>query len=580
MRKTWLLVALAAVVGLLVSGTLPAIDVAAVGPDADPPTTQIRDPENSALIEAESGTVVTISGYAWDNTNEPGFPSDPVLDAINNDDGNGTYYVTWAAVAGALNYTLEESTSPFFDENVTPMADVTSPKFFTGKAPGTYYYRLMAHNVDGDSRWSNIESVEVLSTLSLAMGEAAPDAQLADLPIVEVSIDGGGWQSATVALDPSGWWSWTFDWTLPEVEDAVYTISARAKTTGDYGLTDTISVTLRTRRFSVYFPLVFYRWPPVPYPPTLNPIANEDKDGNYTLSWSYGSYPDVDAPTSFVIEEANNAAFTDSALYTVGGSTYTYNFTNKSSGTYYYRARGNNLAGPGEWSVTRSVLVQVGFQDDFSNTSSGWPQEVYKRGDGGTLMEVKYTGGAYMMKIHLDYNNNNNEVMGAVRAPVVLGANSLNYDVAVEHWFARAGDQVVDPEEGKGGLVFSANDDMSTLFVVEWNFEGLCAVNRYSQMTLPAGRYGDPLQTHPIIDWHNCAASGVKAGFDQHNSFRVEVRGNTARIYVTTSGVNNKIGEFTDNSLQTYRRLGLVTGSLYYTPVESRFDNFKLEIFP
>jgi len=122
------------------------------------PTSQVWSPEDGTTI-TEKGTL-TVTGKAWDG-DHPAFPSDPVLDPISNGDGDGTYYVVWTGDPSALNYTLEEANSPDFSDP-TEYNDATSPKYIFGKAPDTYYYRVKAHNMDGDSRWSNVESVTVL----------------------------------------------------------------------------------------------------------------------------------------------------------------------------------------------------------------------------------------------------------------------------------------------------------------------------------------------------------------------------------------------------------------------------------
>lgn len=543
------------------------------------PTVRIYAPEKDLLITERAGSPYAISGFAWDSTNNPGFPDDPVLNPISNPTHEAFYYVTWAAVPGALNYVLVESTSPAFDENLITYSNVTSPHFVSGKANGTYYYRLQAFNPGGSSRWSNVVSTQV-GAAALA---ATPVSQ-AVLPTVEVSINDSAWQPATVTVvDPGGYWSWTYIWALPEADNGVYTIRARATISGAIGTVDTITVTIKNNVNLVYLPLVMRRFPAVPYPPVLNEISNADLDGNYTVSWAYNGPYDVQAPTSYTLQESTSADFSAGVQETTfSASTTSMNVTGKASATYYYRVRGNNTAGAGEWSNVRSVVVMSALTDDFSNSGSGWPVATYKRSDGGDLMRVEYVDGTYRMKIMLATSDQNNYKMGLVKAPDRFIPPSANYDVSVSHFFAQAEMPFPGyaPSEGKAGIVFAANADYTTLYVFEWNWEGACAVNRYNSVSWPVSGYsgyGGSMTWTKIRDWGSCS-NLLGGSYNQTNRLLVEVRDNRATVYVYNNGVKTQIASFTDDALRSHRRVGLITGSWKWTPVESRFDNFKLEI--
>ncbi|HUM37939.1 MAG TPA: fibronectin type III domain-containing protein, partial [Anaerolineae bacterium] len=392
------------------------------------------------------------------------------------------------------------------------------------------------------------------------------------------------WQPATVTVvDPGGYWSWTYIWALPEADNGVYTISARATISGAIGTVDTITVTIKNNVNLVYLPLVMRRFPAVPYPPVLNEISNADLDGNYTVSWAYNGPYDVQAPTSYTLQESTSADFSTGVQETTfSASTTSMNVTGKASATYYYRVRGNNTAGAGEWSNVRSVVVMSALTDDFSNSGSGWPVATYKRGDGGDLMRVEYVDGTYRMKIMLATSDQNNYKMGLVKAPDRFIPPSANYDVSVSHFFAQAEMPFPGyaPSEGKAGIVFAANADYTTLYVFEWNWEGACAVNRYNSVSWPVSGYsgyGGSMTWTKIRDWGSCS-NLLGGSYNQTNRLLVEVRDNRATVYVYNNGVKTQIASFTDDALRTHRRVGLITGSWKWTPVESRFDNFKLEI--
>jgi hypothetical protein len=108
-------------------------------------------------------------------------PSAPALNAIDNADGDGAYVVSWSAVASANAYALEEDDNQAFSSPPTQYTMVGTSWNATGKAAGTYYYRVKASNVSGSSAWSNVQLVVV--------GEIPPD------PIVNGNFESGtaGW---------------------------------------------------------------------------------------------------------------------------------------------------------------------------------------------------------------------------------------------------------------------------------------------------------------------------------------------------------------------------------------------------
>ena len=103
--------------------------------------------------------------------------------------------------------------------------------------------------------------------------------------------------------------------------------------------------------YFVHLPLVMRRWPPIPDTPTLNAISNSDGDGNYTVSWNATYLAD-----SYTLQEDDNSSFSSPATAYTGSST-SWNASDQSKGTYYYRVRANNSWGSSGWSNVRSVTV-------------------------------------------------------------------------------------------------------------------------------------------------------------------------------------------------------------------------------
>lgn len=94
----------------------------------------------------------------------PPIPDTPVLNAINNPNGNAGYTVSWQAAYLANTYTLQEATNVEFNGAVMRYSGTGTSWTASGKVPGTYYYRVKATNSWGDSDWSNIQQTLVWPT--------------------------------------------------------------------------------------------------------------------------------------------------------------------------------------------------------------------------------------------------------------------------------------------------------------------------------------------------------------------------------------------------------------------------------
>jgi hypothetical protein len=85
----------------------------------------------------------------------------PIISDIVDDGGDGTYQVSWTAVAGTASYVLEEDVNPAFSSPTTAYSGPGTSTNITVTQVGTYYYRVKAVNSVGQSGWSNVESVQV-----------------------------------------------------------------------------------------------------------------------------------------------------------------------------------------------------------------------------------------------------------------------------------------------------------------------------------------------------------------------------------------------------------------------------------
>jgi hypothetical protein len=388
-RLTGLLVVGASALMLAVGLSL-LLSRAQASAQAGPPNSQIRSPDRDAIITQKDS--LTISGIAWEDGVEPPYlVEDPELSFERM--GDRTYYVNWTAVASATQYIVEEATRPDFDGASSEIVNAPETSLLVAKdasANGTYYYRVQAFRSGLEpSRYSNVESVVVPWTTgvtALSTEDLSADVAATAALTVQVAIDGGDWYTAIVtATDGWGGWEWSYDWDLPEEDDVQHAIKSRASVAeGVYGPEDTITVTLSNASTGLvmYFPLVFRRWPPIPYAPTLNDIPDPGSDGSYTVSWSY---PYAEPPvTTYTLQESKDSTSNFVDVYNGTGTSYT--ITKDEGGTFYYRVRGNNSWGAGEWSAIKSIGF-FSYFDDFSNYQSGWPREWEKTR--GALYQVR-----------------------------------------------------------------------------------------------------------------------------------------------------------------------------------------------
>lgn len=111
--------------------------------------------DGAAWVVGEDGLI--LRGELLDTDVPP--PSPPLLKTIDNSDGDGNFSVGWESVPDNVKYVLQEA-----DESMCPVTIYFGPetsKKVPWKDVGTYYYRVSALGVGGQSEWSEIKTVEV-----------------------------------------------------------------------------------------------------------------------------------------------------------------------------------------------------------------------------------------------------------------------------------------------------------------------------------------------------------------------------------------------------------------------------------
>ncbi len=138
--------------------TPTSIPTATSTPTSTPTPTSSSTPTSTPTPRSRVALPVVLNRY-------PPVPYTPVLRAIDNAYGYGTYWVSWTETPTQLatNYLLEEATDPAFNSGVNYACSTAQQScLLTGRSPGTYYYRVRGFNGWGSSEWSNVRSVTVL----------------------------------------------------------------------------------------------------------------------------------------------------------------------------------------------------------------------------------------------------------------------------------------------------------------------------------------------------------------------------------------------------------------------------------
>jgi len=120
-------------------------------------------------------------------------------------------------------------------------------------------------------------------------------------------------------------------------------------------------------RFSVYLPLIVSRWPPIPGVPALQPIANADGDGNYTISWTASPWADL-----YILEESTSSTMSGAKEIYAGTST-SFDVDGRGAARYYYHVKARNSWSESGWSAVQSVdvLWEAEPNDDAYNQANG-----------------------------------------------------------------------------------------------------------------------------------------------------------------------------------------------------------------
>jgi serine protease len=138
--------------------------------------------------------------------NFPPLPGIPVLNPIDNADGDGNYNVCWTATTNATAYVLEEDDNASFTSPTTVYNSPVTCWTASNKPAGTYYYRVKGTNAWGGSGWSTMQSVVVPPQNEGIYGHITfQGAAAAGIGLVLRFWNGSSWSTAaTTTTDGAG----------------------------------------------------------------------------------------------------------------------------------------------------------------------------------------------------------------------------------------------------------------------------------------------------------------------------------------------------------------------------------------
>ncbi|HET8899885.1 MAG TPA: hypothetical protein VFN09_14030 [Rhodanobacteraceae bacterium] len=249
---------------------------------------------------------------------------------------NGGYTVSWGAVGTATSYTLQEQVNGGAWSTIQT-GSMTS-KTISGKANGSYGYRVQACNVGGCGPWSSTGTTTVLLPPAVPASITVPATSSGSIAVnwaasatatsykLQQRLGTGGWGGVYAGAATSS--------TRAVAASGSYTYQVQACNTSGcsaYKTSSAVTVTI-----------------PPATAPTLNVPANSSS-GSYTVSWGT-----VTAATSYTLQEQVNSG---SWATIQTGSATSRAISGKGNGSYGYRVQACNAGGCGPWSGTASTVV-------------------------------------------------------------------------------------------------------------------------------------------------------------------------------------------------------------------------------
>ncbi|MEN5367431.1 RHS repeat protein [Stenotrophomonas sp. TWI273] len=250
---------------------------------------------------------------------------------------NGSYTVSWAAVAGATRYDIEERAGSAAWRSVHG-ASSTSVSL-TGRAAGAYAYRGRACNASGCSGWSVEHAMTVIYPSASAPAITAPTNSGTGAYTVSWSTVAGSTRYEPQERLGDGAWT---NISATTVES----LAVSGKQTGSHGYQVRACNAAGCSPWSNTVTTIVLL-PPAAAPAISLPTNNGS--GEYQVTWNA-----VPGSVEYVLEERING---ESWIQLQSEAATLYAATGRGNGAYGYRVRACNSSGCSGWSAEKTTTV-------------------------------------------------------------------------------------------------------------------------------------------------------------------------------------------------------------------------------
>lgn len=306
-----------------------------------------------------------------------------------------------------------------------------------------------------------------------------------------------------------------------------------------------------------------------PPPPVINaPIFNAAN--SYLVNWSPPALPAGVTIDHYVLQESTSADFTSVRRQWVVTGTSQAVPADWSYGKLYYRVRANSPRwwGEGPWSSVYGM--DMVYYDDFSNPESGWSRaEVLVIPSSSTYYRLRYEYGHY--RIMIDQGGPDIWFYQPdALAPFIPPSDKYCIETTMRFYKKQPPYERYDyyPFWANAGIVFGANDANNKLYAL---CLAIGAGDSMGWFVVHNPNYSFPRR--------GCSNQGgvvarEDGGLNANNWYKLQVGvdGNTVTIYI--NGIYK--GTYTMAGLSDMTRIGVIGGDYEVTPVDVRFDYFKV----
>ncbi|MCE7032886.1 hypothetical protein LY625_09725 [Lysobacter sp. GX 14042] len=264
-------------------------------------------------------------------------PSAPPALTVPATNSSGSYTVSWTAVSGATKYQLQERLAGGSFATIHDASGAS--KAISGKATGTYEYRIRACNAAGCGGYSAGKSTAVTRPPTSAPTLTAPTSNTTGSYTVSWAAVSGATRYQLQERPAGGSFATIHDASgtskgVSGKATGTYEYRIRACNAGGCGSYSAVKSTQVTR-------------PPTATPTVTAPASSTS--GSYTVSWTA-----VGGANNYRLQERKQGG-SWSEIHNASGRSKA--VSGKAYATWEYRARGCNAGGCGGYSAVKAVVV-------------------------------------------------------------------------------------------------------------------------------------------------------------------------------------------------------------------------------